>query len=275
MSTPDRLIPPDYHSHTILCKHAEGIPLDYARSAKANGLTSMAATEHAPAPEPFSPGIRMAMDDFGLYHQWIREANSVEGIDVLLGIEADYYDQCEPFLEKWLAEHPFDYVLGSVHFLAYHRERDHALEGIWDSDDLEGIWSRYFARIQRLADSRLYDVAAHLDLPKKYKPVPDQAIVEQTVKPALDRIAEAGMGIEINTSGFNHQANEQYPSVTILAWACERGIPISFGSDSHQPQRMGADFDRAVQAALEAGYTERAEYRGRERTLVPLIAVPD
>jgi histidinol-phosphatase (PHP family) len=263
-------IPPDYHSHSLLCKHAADRPIDYARAALARGVTEMACTEHAPAPEPFTPGIRMALDEFPTYCEWVQEAAALPGITVLLGIEADYYEGCEAFQAKWLTEQGFDYVMGSVHFLHYDRDNNHSVKGIWDSDDIEGYWTTYFERIGKLADTGLYDVAAHLDLPKKFKTKPPSAVIERLVKPALDRIAAANMGIEINTSGFIHEGREQYPSQAILTWACERAIPISFGSDSHHPDRIGADFEQAMQIARAAGYRQRAIYRQRQRTLVPL-----
>lgn len=275
VSAMKQTIPPDYHSHTSLCKHAEGRAIDYAQSALQRGITQMCCTEHAPAPEPFSPGVRMDLDEFPIYLEWVQEANEVEGIEVLLGIEADYYENCESFLRSWLPSHPFDYVLGSVHFLGYHRDRDHALTGIWDYGDTVSYWSEYFRRIALLADTGLYDVVAHLDLPKKFNPPPALEVIETLAIPALDRIAKADMGIEINTSGIIHEAGEPYPSLPILRWAKERHIPLSFGSDSHHPERMGADFDRAVALASEAGYTQRAEYRQRKRTMVPLTAASD
>lgn len=230
----------------------------------------MACTEHSPSPEPFSPGIRMSLDEFPTYQDWVREAAGVEGIRVLFGLEADYYNGCEAFLEEWLPQQPFDYVLGSVHFVHYDRDNDHALSGVCDHPDIDTSWEIYFDRIGRLADTGFYDAVAHLDLPKKFRPPPAPSVIERIVKPALDRIAAAGMAMEINTSGFIHGCAEQYPSQTILTWACERDIPITFGSDSHQPGRMGADFERAVEIAKAAGYTQRAEYQGRKRVMVPL-----
>lgn len=234
----------------------------------------MASTDHAPAPEPFSPHVRMTLDEFSIYRDWVREANELDRITVLLGVEADYYEGCEGFLEDWLPRQDLDVVLGSVHFNGYDRENNHALTGVYNDHDVEGSWTEYFRRIRLLADTGLYDIVGHLDLPKKFGRLPAPDMMKALVLPALDHIARADMAIEINTSGFIHSPDEQYPSFQILIWAHERGIPITFGSDSHTPNRIGADFDRAVQLAVEAGYTERAEYSKRKRTLAPLIAVP-
>ena len=43
-------IPPDYHLHTTLCRHAEGEPTEYAAQAAKIGLYEIGFTEHAPMP---------------------------------------------------------------------------------------------------------------------------------------------------------------------------------------------------------------------------------
>ena len=263
-------LPPDYHSHTSLCKHAIGKPIDYARAAVRRGLPIMACTEHSPSPVPFDPEHRMFLHEFDQYLDWVDEARHVEGIEVLLGLEADYYEGYEGFLTDFLPRYPFDIVLGSVHYNAYEPEEGHRLEGVYNAADVEGSWTRYFDLIGRMAETGLYDVVSHLDLPKKFGPPPSAELVEALARPALARIAGAGMGIEINTSGFFHGRGEPYPSLRMLTWAREYEVPISFGSDSHDPARMGDHFEEAVELARQAGHTHRAEYRQRQRTMVAL-----
>ena len=84
------------------------------------------------------------------------------------------------------------------------------------------------------------------------------------------QVTEAGMAIEINTSGIDHAAAEAYPSASILSWMKEREIPITFGSDSHNPDQLGRHFETALDLAKAAGYTHRAAFRRRKKTLVPI-----
>ncbi len=56
----------------------------------------------------------------------------------------------------------------------------------------------------------------------------------------------------------------------VLVMARERGIPISFGSDSHGPADIGRYFDKALKLAKDAGYTYCLRMRGRKKVLVPL-----
>jgi histidinol-phosphatase (PHP family) len=262
-------LPPDYHTHNHLCKHARGVPADYARLGGARGLPALAATDHCPTDDRFGNEHRMLLEQFPEYLTMVAEAQRHSGIPVLLGVEADYYRGCERFLAAWLERHPFDLVLGSVHFLDYWSR---APRGRTLADGLPAseVWARYFELITELARTGLYDIVAHLDLPKRFGHPLSDADLQRHALPALDALAEAGMSFEINTSGLLHGPAEVYPSLTLLRYARERNLGLAFGSDAHDPERAGAGFEHAVALAREAGFTERVEYAGRKARRVPL-----
>jgi len=189
---------------------------------------------------------------------------------VLFGIEADYYEGCEKFLSTWLSEQDFDYVLGSVHFIDDWGFDNPAERHIWDSVDVTATWRKYFSLIGRLADSGLVDAISHLDLPKKFGHRPSDAALKEMAMPVLDRLANAHMGIELNTSGLRKPVSEIYPSAFLLSLAFERDIPICFGSDAHSPNEVGNDFDKALKLALEVGYTHCFKISKRKKETVTL-----
>jgi histidinol-phosphatase (PHP family) len=262
---------PDYHTHTILCKHASGTPRDYQVAAGHRGMRQLAATDHCPTDDGFGIDHRMTLDDFPCYLDWVRAAAESVGPELLLGIEADYYRGAQPFQEKLQRAQAFDLVLGSVHFLDYWSS-DPRTRGLGRNPDPHFIWREYFQRVGEMADTGLYDIASHLDLPKKFGNAIPEADLREYALPALDRLAAAGMALEINTSGLLHPPQACYPSPAILAWAAERGIGLTFGSDSHQPERVGAGFDVALDLARAAGFTHYREYRQRRFQQVPLPA---
>ena len=161
----------------------------------------------------------------------------------------------------------FDVVLGSIHTGPF-----------WDlapgdptatPEFIEQMYRTYFLRMAELARTGLYDVCSHFDVVKRCGLRAPDALLAAIVPPALDAVAEAGMAIEINTSGLDHGAAEAYPSLQILAWMKARDIPITFGSDSHDPAQIGRHFEQAVELAKAAGYTHRAAFRRRKKTRVP------
>lgn len=260
----------DYHIHTPLCKHAGGKPEEYLSRAQSLGLTEICFTDHAPAPDGYDPSNRMEIDQFSQYRDIFSEISSKATIPVLFGIEADYYRGEAGFLEKWLKEQSFDYVLGSVHYVRLWEIDNPEKISVWKSADVNAVWTEYFSLIGELAETGLFDAVAHLDLPKKFGYRPPDSSVPAIVTPALDKIAKAGMAIEINTSGLRRPVHEIYPSPEIMKLAFERNIPVLFGSDSHLPRDVGADFVRAIQLAKDAGYKEYLTYRQRMPTAVPM-----
>jgi histidinol-phosphatase (PHP family) len=266
---------PDYHCHTMLCRHASGLPIEYLQCAEEKGIPELACTDHAPAWNGYDPEHRMPYETFPSYVEHVAEAREAsKTCQVLLGVEADYYPGCADFLHDWLGRYPFDLVLGSVHYLDYWNLVSNSQKGVWVSSDMDWVWREYFIKVTALVESGLYDVLAHFDLPKRFGMKASEVTQRETVLPVLDLIAKSGMAIEINTSGLRHPISEAYPSPQILAWACERDIPIVFGSDAHSPRTVGHSFAEALATARQAGYRTRAQYRQRRLERVPLPDAP-
>ncbi len=261
---------PDYHIHTTLCKHAKGDIAEYKASAMNQHIPEICFTDHIPSPDGYDTTHRMEMRQIRTYRSMIDDLQDQNMPRVLFGIEADYYEGCEIFLPKWLPEQYFDYVLGSVHFIEDWGFDNPAERHIWDSVDVTATWQKYFSLIGRLADSGLFDAISHLDLPKKFGHRPSDNALKEMAEPVLDRIANARMGIELNTSGLKKPVAEIYPSSFLLSLAFERDIPICFGSDAHSPQDVGNNFDKALKMALEVGYTHCFRIRSRKKEFITL-----
>jgi len=268
----------DYHIHTELCHHAEGEASAFCARAVDLGLPEICFTDHAPNPDGYDPVNRMRLDQFPLYRTMVADSARTSQPVVLFGVEADYYDGCERFLQDWLPRQAFDLVIGSVHYIANWGFDNPGERHVWDSVDVTHTWRTYFNLIgkladcrladrrltgRRLADSRLADVVGHLDLPKKFGHRPSDRDLKEMAQPALDRVAAAGMAIEINSSGLRRPVHEIYPSALLLSLAKERNIPICFGSDAHRPEEVGWQFDASLALARAAGYTHAAQFRRR------------
>lgn len=259
-------IPCDYHVHLPFCGHATHGIGDYVAAARMLGMEEMAFTDHAPAPDGYDAGNRMKLSGAPSYEALVSLYQSESNPNVLLGIEADYYESGLPFLREWLPARPFDIVLGSVHYIDNWPFDHPAQVAAWTSVDVRSVWQKYFGLVARLADTRLFDVVAHLDLPKKFGHFLNERDLAAFAAPALDRVAAAGMAIEINTSGLRRPCREPYPSISLLSLAKERGIAITFGSDSHTPADVGSGFQQGISLARQAGYTHYARYSGRRQT---------
>lgn len=262
--------PADYHTHTYLCKHAKGEAREYARAAESKELPEICFADHAPAPGGYDARHRMELEQFPIYRELVAQIRDIGAPAVLYGIEADYYKDCEKFLCEWLGRQEFDLVIGSVHYIGDWGFDSPENRNVWNSADVTQTWREYFGLVGKLAETGLYDVVGHIDIPKKFGYRPSDDDLREMVQPALDRVSAAGMGIEINTSGLRKPVGEIYPSPLILSLAFERDIPICFGSDAHSPEEVGYAFDEAVKLAREAGYRQRLRFKRREKRLVEL-----
>jgi histidinol-phosphatase (PHP family) len=260
----------DYHIHTKLCRHAAGELIDYVAAAGNADLREICVTDHFPAPDGNDPRNRMPIEEYPEYLRIYSTVSNNPSPRVLLGIEADYYEGQGDYLASWLKAQPFDYVIGSVHYVGSWGIDNPAEIATWKGADVDEAWRRYFALISKLADTRIFDMVGHIDLPKKFGYRPQDEVIREIVAPALDRIASAGMGIEINTSGLRRPVKEIYPSPLILGMARQRNIPICFGSDAHRPEEVAFAFDQAVELAVNAGYREYARFSKRRKLMTPL-----
>lgn len=259
---PEERILFESHSHTPLCKHAEGQPTEYAAVAEARGLRGLHVTCHNPMPNGFSSGVRMAESEFDQYVDLVAQttADWRGRVDVRLGLEADYFEGLESYVEKQLASAEFHFVLGSVHpQIGEFRDR------YW-SQDLREVQATYFRLLAQSAETGLFDSLAHPDLIKNVtREAWDELEVMDLVRPALDRIAKTGVAMELNTSGVNKLIRQMNPFPAMLVEMQQRNIPVTLGADAHVPERVADGYETALRLLRDCGYRNVSFFTDRKR----------
>lgn len=260
----------DYHMHTPLCGHATGTPVEYARAAVERGLAEIGFADHNPMPTQFDDW-RMAVSELPRYFDLVQEAHeAVPQLPIRLGLECDFLANGEPWIEKLAAMADWDYLIGSVHYIAPGWDVDNPKWiGRFDEQPVEEIWTLYWRAYEQAIRSRLFDFVAHPDLVKKFghRPAGD---LRAYYGPSISALAETGVAIEINTAGLRKPVGEMYPSLEFLKMAREAGVSLTINSDAHAPEEVGADFEKAIALAKEAGYAELVRFEKRHRRMVPL-----
>ncbi|MCX7868994.1 MAG: histidinol-phosphatase [Terrimicrobiaceae bacterium] len=255
------------HMHTPLCRHARGLPGEYARAAWQRGLRGIIVTCHCPMPGGYSAGVRMAPSQFPEYLAMIEAAAAAWAgrVEVLAGLESDYIPGCESWLEELHARAPLHYVLGSVHpFVPEYKER-------YFAGDIRAYQELYFEHLALAAETGLFDALAHPDLIKNEDPgCWDVEAILPCVRRCLDRIAATGCAMELNTSGALKKLPEMNPGPQILREMAARGIPVVIGADAHVPERVGDRFPEALDALEAAGFCSVSLFRARQRFEVPI-----
>lgn len=261
----------DYHLHTKWCCHARGEMRDYVEAAVARGLTEIGFAVHMPITIPIPEKLYLSKSEMSLYVDELRRLQDefAGRINLLLGGECDYAPGQEAEIEDAIGSCPFDYVYGSVHFIDGWGHDCPDYRDRWETENVASIYRRYYELISAAAESGYYDIVAHLDLAKKFNYQPAEDITDAEAA-ACDAVAKAGMTVEISTGGFVKPVGEQYPSEKILQMLRERDVPICFGSDAHEPERVGERFDDVRRLARDIGWTAVTRYKARERFSEPL-----
>jgi histidinol-phosphatase (PHP family) len=247
----------------------------YREAARERGIEELGVSEHI---HRFVQALDVwthpfwrenAIEDLDEYCRFVREHT-----DMRLGIEMDFIPGAEDRTASLLDARDFDYVVGSVHFLA-ERALDMDDYSVWDgSSSAERIWTAYFATLAEAARSGLFDILAHPDLVKVWgpeRPLPEGDL-RRYYEPAVEAIAESGIAVEVSTAGLRKRVQEIYPAPAFLEMCAQAGAGFALSSDAHRPEDVGADYHRALELLDAAGVHELCVFERRRRRLEPIGA---
>ena len=258
-------LPADYHMHTPLCRHAVGEPVEYAQRAVDSGLTEIGFSDHSPMARDDFDNWRMFNSQLDEYVAKVRLAQKTfPQLTIRLALEVDYLPGHEGWIRELAALQPWDYFIGSVHYVSESWDIDNPAKlSEWKKRDAFEVWSAYFERLTSAAESKLFDIIGHADLPKKFgiRPARDCTPLYEKF---LGAAGKNNCAVELNTAGLRKDCQEIYPSRQILELAFQKNVPITFGSDAHAPGEVGMNFAEAVQLAREVGYHESCRFVQRK-----------
>jgi histidinol-phosphatase (PHP family) len=260
----------DYHIHLrapdeSLDHTVQGVER-FVEAAAAQGLDEIGFTEHIYYFEETRPlwsapyHVKHCLYSIEPYVEAVVEARR-QGMPVKLGLEVDYEPGREEETQRVLEPYPWDYLLGSIHFLD-----GLGIDGeptLIDEVGVEEAWRRYYEVLGAAAQSGLFDSLAHPDLVRMFGPEIDWAWDD--VAASLD-----GARLEVSTSGLHKPHEKLYPNAGLLSAARCRGVGITLASDAHVPENVGRDLDRAIEHAREAGYETVTVFERRQAREVPL-----
>jgi histidinol-phosphatase (PHP family) len=265
----------DYHTHHARCGHAVGGLEEYVQRGIEIGLSQLGLSDHMPLlhvdPAAYLPGMAMPMEQLPEYFEECVKLKEKykEQIDIRIGLEGDYIEGYEEKIQSIIQAYPWDYVIGSVHFLGEWDISDsRQLEG-WASRDYYEVYEQYYDAVQKAARTGFYDYMGHVDVIKRFKFKPDQD-TWQLEKKTLDVIRDQGLAIELNASGLRMPVEEMFPSRRMLEYCHEQGIPLTIGSDAHHPNKLSQYLDEATALLKEIGFTQLATFQSRQRTMIDI-----
>ena len=280
----------DYHVHTDYSDDSVYPMEAVVQDALALGLDELCFTDHVDygikrdwddprgiLTRPGAPGEPAEMPlcnvDYPRYFHQIRELQKQYAgrIRLKAGLEFGMQVHTIPQYQALLEQYPMDFVLLSVHQI----------------DDLE-FWTQDFQRGRTQKEYNLryyeellalvqqyhgYSVLAHLDLITRYdlQGTCPFTLLRPILTEILRTVIADGKGIEVNTSCFRYGLQDLTPSREILQLYRELGGRIlTFGSDSHKPEHLGASLREVQEELRRLGFTEWCTFDTMQPMFHPL-----
>ena len=248
------------HTHTTFAdgKHtAEEVVL----SAIQSGMEVLGFSEHSFHPHPDIYG----MESIQLQQEYRKEIERLkktyaDRIKILCGIEQDSL--------SGIPTEVYDYVIGSVHNLAFGGEFtaiDLSMQDVQDaiekhcgSDPM--IYAKaYFEAVAKVEEDTQCDIVGHFDLLTKFN---ERAAIFDTTDPryikagleALDALLEKDVIFEINTGAMSRgYRTTPYPAPVFLHRIAEKRGNVTLNSDAHNKNHLTYGFDVALQILKASG----------------------
>ena len=229
----------DYHMHTRVSFDGRETGLQMATAAKHAGLKEICFTDHLDYDPLGKMGI-MAFDTDKYNAEY--DALELPGLKIRRGMEFGMtVDNREQFKQD-LQRRPFDFVLGSIHFV----------------DDLDVYYPEYwqgktvFQAERRFLEATLdcvklhddFDVLAHLTyIGKTTAHIAPRTVPFEEHRELIDEIlkvlARKEKGMEMNTSGVDRCGDYLPPFQMVRRFKELGGQIVTVGSDAHRANRVG------------------------------------
>lgn len=248
----------NYHTHNMLCGHAFGEMEEYVTEAINKGLTTLGMSDHTPYPgDAFDE--RMPYEKFHGYVDRVLELKekNKDKINILLGLEAEYYPAYARYYESLLRIYKLDYIILGQHFFQVDKWTNvNCFVNVSNSEE----YVKYAKSCVEAMNTGLYTYLCHPDLIFRNNICPDV-----NTKRAMDIIIDAAVKndyiLELNANGFRKGFRSlpegeryEYPYSDFWDLVKEAKVRTIIGSDCHRPEFVCDEYiDMAEAFAKEKG----------------------
>ena len=242
----------NYHTHTSRCGHAWGEDREYAAYAAAAGLQLLGFSDHTPYDffdsPPRNRPMRMKPEELPDYVASVRAlAAEYRGrLEILPGVEAEYYPKYFPRLLELLRENGVQYMILGQHSVGNEIGEPYCGRAFADP----ALLDRYVSQCAEALDTGLFTYFAHPDL---INFAGSAELYAQQMRKLCRAAIRNGTPLEINLLGVREARN--YPNEQFWQIAAEEGCSAILGYDAHRPEDL-------LNAASEAHARQMAERLG-------------
>lgn len=272
----------DIHNHSNLSSDGSDEPMDMAARAYELGVSHFALTDHIELDE-FGDGewdYRAAIDKSRPTFERLRDEFDGK-MKIYYGAEIGQPLYDLPTAEEILAEHDYDFVLGSVHRTEHYEH----MSRIPDTEfDRRRVLSEYFDEMLKLVEWGRFCSLAHITFLMRFVSIdtPSGLVIDkdkrcnavfEVYRPIIDKILETivkkDIALEVNSSGYRRGLGEPMAGAAFIKRYRELGgRMITVGSDAHQTCDVAADIPESLALLRELGFNEVCVFEKREPVFI-------
>ena len=262
----------DVHMHCGFSNDSETRPEDMVESAIAKGLSVICFTDHYDK-DNLDWGDEAIFDVESYFQKMIELREEYrDQIDIRIGAEIGMQPYLAEYYQDFMAQHPFDFVIGSVHSVLEH---DVALDFFQKHSDPEGYKIYFKEMLQDVQKIKSYDVLGHLDYIVRYSNQGSKGFdlndYMDIIEEILKQVIAHGKGIEMNMSGLKYGLGAPHPQPEIIKRYRELGGEIiTVGADGHIPEHIAYDYHLADDILKSCGFKYYTEFKGRKPLFVKI-----
>ncbi len=222
-----------------------------------NGFTHICLTDHME--------LLSAHDDFSAVSDLVAYKNDydklkqkyADKIHVCVGIECGFTSINKEMNTQKLNETKLDYVINSIHEVC---GSDCYFPFHFDNKTKQQSYGEYLDAVSDSLDvSYRYDAVAHLGYIERTAPYEDKIFryseFSDKIDEILNKIIQKEKILELNTNVYGASCDFM-PRIDILQRYFELGgTRVTFSSDAHTANRLGANYDLCVTALKKIGFT--------------------
>lgn len=264
------MIPHDYHMHTEFSSDSKTPMEVMCLAAIDKGIAEIGFTEHYDLHPLAWPR------DWYKPKPWWDELTRCRALFdselvIRAGLEVGEPHMFQKEVQALLTVYPFDYLLGSLHWVGTLNVFDRA----FFDRPMDEAYREYFVELEYMTSVGGFDILSHFDVPVRlgfhlfgnYFP----RRYEDVIRPVLRNCIQHGIALDINTAAMRSRAKVLTPGLDILRWYVEMGGErVTLGSDAHNAEQVGSYLPDALDTIRAAGLTHLTTFERRQARQVAL-----
>ena len=238
----------DNHVHTEFSADSEMTAEEALRFAAGRDL-GLVFTEHYDCAYP--EAIDFTFDPEAYWKKY----EPLRGENLRLGVEIGMCSNDEQQNLAFIAQAPFDMVIGSIHLLdgqdIYYKE-------FYEGREKPAVYQHYFALMASLLRTHAFvDVLGHIDYIARYAPYENPELSYANFSEKIDAVLQAAVDtdtvMELNTRRLKSRLARKELMPIYRRYRELGGRYVTLGSDAHTADAIGNSFSEAAEMTEACG----------------------